>query len=783
MRRYLDLVPVSARVHKKRNRMSILCILCSVLLVTAIFGMADMFLRSQVIQSYKTDGNWHAAFKQLSGEEAALIAARPDVEAITWYDVFNYQVQEDCSLGGKPAAICGFDESFLTEIYTGVSLLEGHFPAGGQEALVTQNARDAMQLKLGDPITVDMPDGAALRFTVCGVVENTSMMLRADAYGIFLSTGQYRAIPQLAGENTDQNPGVYYVQFSPYCRIQRSIAEIQAQFGCSDDQVGQNFKLLGAMGQSSDPTMLGLYLTAAVLVFLVLLASVLMITSSLNSNVAQRIQFFGMLRCIGAAPRQVKRLVRAEALSWCLLAIPAGVGIGMVAIWALCAVLRWLSPYYFAEMPVFAVSVPSILVGAVVGVLTVLIAARSPAKRAARVSPLTAVSGNAVAAAPVRTAANTVFFKVDTALGVHHALSKNMCLMAGSFALSIILFLSFSLLITFMNHALTPLAPATPDLSVVSPNSTRSIGSGLLASLQDSPAVERAYGRMCAYHVPVSCGQLQGAVDLISYEEHQFRWAEENLLEGSVKEAEQGVGTALTVYSPDNPLKLGDVITLSCEGVPKELKIVGLLSDKAANGEVLGSVICSESTFQACFGLGGYTVIDLQVSRRITQTEVDAIHALAGPDVIFSDRRASNAEVMGAYLAFSLFVYGFLAVIALITVFHVVNSLSMSASARMRQYGAMRAIGMSGRQLVRMLTAEAAAYAVVGSLTGGVLGLPIHWFLFQKMVSHRWGDPWQVPVLPLCIIVALVVVTAFLAVHGPAQRIRKLSIVDAISAE
>lgn len=786
MKRYLDLVPISARAHKKQNRMSILCIVFSVLLVTAIFGMADMFLRSQKIQSYKTDGNWHAAFKQISDEDAALIAARPDVEAISWYDVYNYQAEPDCSLGEKPAAICGFDASFLSDIYTGIPLLEGSFPTGGQEAIVTQNAKEAMNLKLGDTITVKMPEGNPLTFTICGFAENTSMMLRFDAYGIFLSTEQYRAIPQIAAKNAGTVPGMYYVQFSPYNNIQKAISDIQLQLGLSDERVGQNFKLLGLMGQSDDPTMLGLYLTAAILVFLVLLAGILMIASSLNSNVAQRIQFFGMLRCIGATPKQVIRLVRAEALSWCRFAIPLGLGIGIAAIWTLCAVLRWLSPYYFADMPVFAVSVPSLLVGAVIGLLTVLLAARAPAKRAARVSPLTAVSGNADSTAPARNAAHTACLKVDTALGIHHAKAnrKNLLLMAGSFALSIILFLSFSTLISFMNHALTPLDPTTPDLSVVSPDSTRSISGELLASLRDNPAIERAYGRMFAYDVPIARGELHGTVDLISYEKHQFRWAEQALLEGSVEAAEDEAGTALTVYSPENPLQLGDVVTLDCNGTPKDLKIVGVLSDSVfSTGKGLGNVICSEDTFQDLFGPGGYTIIDLQVSQGITESEVETIHTLAGPEIKFSDRRASNAEVTGAYLAFSLFVYGFLTVIALITVFNVVNSLSMSVSARMRQYGAMRAIGMSGRQLIRMVTAEAATYAATGSLAGCLLGLPIHWFLFSKMVTFRWGDPWQIPVVPLCMIIALVAVTAFLAVRGPAKRIRELSIVETISAE
>ena len=122
-------------------------------------------------------------------------------------------------------------------------------------------------------------------------------------------------------------------------------------------------------------------------------------------------------------------------------------------------------------------------------------------------------------------------------------------------------------------------------------------------------------------------------------------------------------------------------------------------------------------------------------------------------------------------------------VIALITVFNVINSISMSVSARIKQYGAMRAIGMSSRQLVKMVTAEAATYSFVGSLAGCLVGLPIHKYLFEHMVTGRWGDPWRIPVPVLAIMVLLVVITALIAVRGPARRIHNMSVIDTISAQ
>lgn len=102
---------------------------------------------------------------------------------------------------------------------------------------------------------------------------------------------------------------------------------------------------------------------------------------------------------------------------------------------------------------------------------------------------------------------------------------------------------------------------------------------------------------------------------------------------------------------------------------------------------------------------------------------MNAIRAQAGTAVTFIDDRISNASARGTYYCFALFVYGFLAVIALIAVFNVINSIAMSVCARTRQYGVFRALGLTDRQLARMVTSEAATYTVLGGILGTALGL------------------------------------------------------------
>ena len=587
------------------------------------------------------------------------------------------------------------------------------------------------------------------------------------------------------GEPIDYNT-IFYVQFSNTGNVQSRISDLKAQFGLTDEQVSENTKLLGLLGQSANSFMMQVYIAAAVLFVLVLFAGIMMIASSLNSNVAQRTEFFGLMRCIGATPKQVMRLVRKEALGWCRFAIPVGVLCGIVLTWILCFVLRFLSPEYFGAMPAFSISVPSILSGIVVGVLTVLLSARAPAKRASKVSPLSAVSGNANDLQPVRKAANTKRLKVDTSLGIHHAKSsrKNFVLMVGSFALSIVLFLAFSVTITFMNHTLTPLYPWAPDISIVSPDNTCSVDRAFIGQLKENPIVDAVYGRMFAYDVPIIVNGTEKKVILISYEQQQFEWASDYLQAGSLETVQNELNTGLTVYDSQGVIQPGDKVAVEIGGQTEEIEIVGMLStspfNSAGDAEI---IICSEDTFRQITGEENYTIIDMQLSSNVTDADVNAIHRTYGAGFNFVDKRIDNSSTLGIYYCVWLFLYGFLILIALITVFNVINSIALSVAARTKQYGAFRAIGLSTRQLSKMVIAEASTYAIVGCIIGTLLGLFCNKILFNLLISSHWGDPWTIPWTELGIIILIVALSVILAVHGPIKKIRGMSIVDTISAQ
>ena len=87
------------------------------------------------------------------------------------------------------------------------------------------------------------------------------------------------------------------------------------------------------MGQSESNIMQALYLIAAILVLLVLIAGTVMISASFHTNVLERIQFYGLLRCLGASRGQVRHFVILQGLRQSARGVPMGLLAGQIATW------------------------------------------------------------------------------------------------------------------------------------------------------------------------------------------------------------------------------------------------------------------------------------------------------------------------------------------------------------------------------------------------------------------------------------------------------------------
>ena len=774
MKRYLDLVPQYEKVHRKNNRISILCIVLSVLLVTTIFSMADMALRAQKGYFIKTNGEYHISLTDIDNQTADMIGARIDVALCGW------TLQGSVGMiGEKIVSFAGANNDVFSAL-TEMNMQSGTYPAGANEALLNQAAMEQLRLNVGDMVTVTVPDGSQKDYLITGVLENMGSLLKADVYGMVLTEEGFR---QIADENA-KDGSTFRIQFKNGVNIQSAIRQIKEAYSLNDTQVAENTALLGLMGQSENSTMQSLYIVAAFLVLLVLIAGTVMIAASFNTNFLERVQFYGLLRCLGASKKQVKHFVILQGLRQSMKAVPFGLVIGQILTWCACLLLKSISGERFSEIPLFQFSTGGLIAGTVIGFLIVVLASLSPAKKAAKVSPTTAVSGNAQLTQSKR-AANTKLLHVETSMGIFHALSgkKNVFLMTCSFAISIMMFLSFQVLVTFLNQGMPALAPSAADVSITMGSTP--LDKTLSGKINSIDGIDKVFGRMEQTDISASYGSNTGTLTLISYTDRQFQWAKEELNKGNITSAQNETGYALITYQAGLTWNIGDILTLHTSAGDKQITIGGILtSTKAVNrAGTYGYLVCSEPTFIEIVGDSGYAAIDIQLSGSGDDETISAIRSLVPADSSVSDKRLANSEAQSSYYTGAVFIYGFLIIIALITVFNIFNSMNASVASRTKQYGIMRSIGMGANQLYKMIAAEAFTYAILGCVIGCVLGLPLNRAMFQFLIADKWGIEWTIPISSLLLIVLLCLISAAIAIRRPMKQISKRAIVDIIKSQ
>ena len=773
MKSYLSLIPISAKVHRRQSRMTRICIILAVFLVTSIFSLLEMWTNGQTMAMRSNHGDWHIILQNMSEDEAKQIIDSSDVAYSSWYDDINVNADQGYYINGKNAVLYGIEETYVTDIMK--YPLEGSYPQNEKEVALSADAKELFNVQIGDNITLNTPAGD-FNYTISGFYEDDE-----DFNDIIDGTCMYMCratFDEVRSLNGLESMSRFYVRFKNENGLKKTIADVKEQYSLTSENVDENTAVLSLLGASTNENVNALYPLAAACFVIILIAGIFMISSCMNSNVAQRTKFFGMMRCIGASKQQIVRFVRLEALNWCKTAIPIGCALGTVTCWVSCAVLKFIVKGEWVDMPLFSVSINGILCGAAVGIITVFIAAQSPAKQASKVSPVAAISGNTGVSGKIVHAANTKFLKVETSLGIHHATGakKNLILMTGSFALTIMLFLTFSACLDIVHKLLPSVSDFTPDITIASQDDSNSIDRSLAEEISEIPGVESVFGMMYSIECPAEINGNAETVDLYSYGDTMMDSFKKSVISGDMSKIYGNSKYVLAVYSQYTTLNVGDKVKIGDE----ELEIGCVVSEGV--GSVSGSavVVCSEETYTRLTGEQDYAMVGIVLEKDVSEMAVNKIYDLAEGNII-ADSREKNSEVSGSYWVFRIAAYSFLAIISLITILNIMNSVSMGVSARIKQYGAMRAVGMGSRQVTKMIAAEAATYAICGTVAGVVLGLLLHYLIYVKVVITHFGGIWNIPFTTIAIILLLVIFSCVMAVYAPAKRIRNMAITETIN--
>ena len=170
------------------------------------------------------------------------------------------------------------------------------------------------------------------------------------------------------------------------------------------------------------------------------------------------------------------------------------------------------------------------------------------------------------------------------------------------------------------------------------------------------------------------------------------------------------------------------------------------------------------------------------VDQATARANLEALVARDYPSVEVNDQAQTKATYVKQVDQFFAIVYVLLILSVLISAFGIVNTLGLSIYERIRELGLLRAVGMSRRQVKRMIRVEAVIIAVLGALLGLVVGILFGWAM-QRALSSVGIDRLAIPFAQLVFMLIVAALIGLLAAIWPARRAAKLNVLEAISYE
>jgi putative ABC transport system permease protein len=228
-------------------------------------------------------------------------------------------------------------------------------------------------------------------------------------------------------------------------------------------------------------------------------------------------------------------------------------------------------------------------------------------------------------------------------------------------------------------------------------------------------------------------------------------------------------------------LVVGKLFELTTTTSKQTLRVAGII----APNRQLNAVILAQPTFRLAGGATTDNTLYVEVADGTdfgTVRQAVAAQLLDYPTVRVRDQQAF-AQTQRQPINIVLGVIAMLLTLAiLIAVLGIVNTLALGVIERTREIGLLRAIGMDGQQLRRMLQVEAIAIALLGALLGLLIGV-LFGAAVQKVMKEDGLSVLDVPVLQLLIAVLVAGVVGVLAAVWPSRRAAKLDVLRAIAAE
>ena len=473
----------SLEKNRTRTIVTIIGIMLSAAMIcastTLVSSMRNFVLRCAI----HIDGDWYGAVYDAAYKDYEDIRDSDRVSSAAYAQVLGYAKIDSANERKPYLYVLGGDVASGYFKTMPVHLILGTLPKDSTEIILPEHltSNGKVNYKLGDTVTLDVGDrtldgrrlgqdtpvytydsetqveimsGERLEnteprtYTVVGIYERPTF----EDY----SAPGYTALTAADPRSAEQSPiHCYFKLHKP-----AGVYDFMKEMGYTQEyRYAYNTKVLLYSGTAPfDSFLTAFYSLAAIIIALIVFGSVSLIYNAFSISVSERTRQFGLLSSVGATRKQLRRMVLFEALAVSIVGIPLGilVGIGGIGITLLLIGDKFFSIVRVAIPMRLCVSWQAVVIAAVIALVTVLISAWIPSKRATRVSAVEAIRQSMdikVSGRPVRTSklAYKLFGLPGVLAGKHYKRNrKKYRTTVVSLFMSIVLFVSAAAFTDYM---------------------------------------------------------------------------------------------------------------------------------------------------------------------------------------------------------------------------------------------------------------------------------------------------------------------------------------------